>query len=117
MMKFIREYLLISLIFFIIGGVLVYMVDGLRSTIPSNNDIKIDTIYLDDFSDTLETNYYWLSSEVGDLPIGEVISGEIDDDDPKINWLTISDSTGKMTMVRNIDPVIWWSINIGDFIK
>lgn len=51
------------------------------------------------------------------LPIGVVIDGEMDDNDPSINWLSIQQPDGHMVLVTGIDGKLWSAIEIGDIIE
>jgi len=58
----------------------------------------------------------WKGSDYG-LPIGVVVSGESDENDPSINWLCIQQPDGHMMIVKNVDKVLWTAIQKGDIVE
>jgi hypothetical protein len=58
----------------------------------------------------------WKGSDYG-LPVGVLVSGESDENDPSINWLCIQQPDGHMMIVKNVDKVLWTAIQKGDIIE
>lgn len=138
MINFIREnmgHILIILLFLIFPITFICM-----TNITSK---KSDTIITDSISQDIKgtkkkiENYYndpeiieslensesdsseiriWKSSETG-LPVGVVVGGECNDENTSINWLSIRQLDGHMTIVKNIDGQLWGAIMLGDIIE
>jgi hypothetical protein len=81
----------------------------------SYNDPEIIESLENDVSDSSDIRI-WKSSETG-LPVGVVVDGESDDEISSINWLSIRQSDGHMTIVKNIDGQLWGAVMIGDIIE
>lgn len=58
----------------------------------------------------------WRGSDYG-LPAGVIVGGEQDNENPALNWLTIQQPDGHMTMVHNIDGRLWNAVQKGDIIE
>jgi len=58
----------------------------------------------------------WRGSDYG-LPAGVIVGGEQDNENPALNWLTIQQPDGHMTMVHNIDGRLWNAVQNGDIIE
>lgn len=46
-----------------------------------------------------------------------VVGGECNDENTSINWLSIRQLDGHMTIVKNIDGQLWGAIMLGDIIE
>jgi hypothetical protein len=58
----------------------------------------------------------WRGADYG-LPAGVIVGGEQDDENPALNWVSIQQPDGHMTIAHNIDGRLWNAIEKGDIIE
>ncbi len=58
----------------------------------------------------------WKGADYG-LPVGVVVGGEMDNENPALNWLSIQQPDGHMVLVKSIDGPLWVAIQKGDVIE
>jgi hypothetical protein len=85
----------------------------------NNTEVKVEQPISQTETTTTEESKptrIWRGSDYG-LPAGVIVGGEQDNENPALNWLTIQQPDGHMTIVHNIDGRLWNAVQNGDIIE
>lgn len=102
----------------IVGFIFMEVTDKKTNVTPTS---KLDTTHVESTVQepvTVEQPKprIWKGSDYG-LPVGVVVGGEMDNENPTLNWLSIQQPDGHMVLVKSIDGPLWVAIQKGDIIE